>query len=62
MARSSRMMRGLMSFFIGLKSCSRSLFKNTAQPAKRHILMKNGNETRDVLGDSRKRYRARKQR
>ena len=24
--------------------------------------MKNGNETRDVLGDSRKRYRARKQR
>ena len=56
------MMRGLMSFFIGLKSCSRSLFKITTQPAKRHILMKNGNETRDVLGDSQKRYRAREQR
>ena len=33
------------------------LLKNTAQPAKRGIFMKNGNEIWDVLGDSRKRYR-----
>ena len=29
-----------------------SLLKNTAQPEKRDILMKNGNEGRDVLSDS----------
>ena len=34
-----------------------SLIKNTAQPEKRDIFMKNGNESRDVLSDSRKRYR-----
>ena len=33
------------------------LLKNTAQRAKRGIFMKNGNESWDVLGDSRKRYR-----
>ena len=33
------------------------MLKNTAQPEKRDIFMKNGNESRDVLGDSRKRYR-----
>ena len=33
------------------------LLKNTAQPAKRGIFVKNGNESWDVLGDSRKRYR-----
>ena len=33
------------------------LLKNTAQPEKRDIFMKNGNESWDVLGDSRKRYR-----
>ena len=31
--------------------------QNTAQPGKRDIFMKNRNEGRDVLGDSRKRYR-----
>ena len=36
-----------------------SLLKNTAQLEKRDMFMKNGNEGRDVLGDSRKRYRAR---
>ena len=34
-----------------------SLLKITAQPEKRDVFMKNGNERRDVLGDSRKRYR-----
>ena len=34
-----------------------SLLKNIAQPEKRDIFMKNGNEGRDVLSDSRKRYR-----
>ena len=29
-----------------------SLLKNTAQPEKRDIFMKNGNEGRDVLSDS----------
>ena len=33
------------------------LLKNTTQPEKRDIFMKNGNESWDVLGDSRKRYR-----
>ena len=33
------------------------LLKNTAQREKRGIFMKNGNESRDVLGDSQKRYR-----
>ena len=33
------------------------MVKNTFQPEKRDIFMKNGNESRDVLGDSRKRYR-----
>ena len=32
--------------------------KNTAQPAKQNLFMKNGNEGRDLTGDSRKRYRA----
>ena len=32
--------------------------KNTAQPGKKtDIFMKNGNESRDVIGDSWKRYR-----
>ena len=43
--------------FIGLRLWLTSLLKNTAQPEKRDIFMKNGNESRDVLGDSRKRYR-----
>ena len=43
--------------FIGLRLRSTSLLKNTAQPEKRDIFMKNGNESWDVLGDSRKRYR-----
>ena len=30
---------------------------NTVQPDKQEMFMKNGNEDRDVLGDSRKRYR-----
>ena len=34
-----------------------SLLKNTAQPQKRDMFIKNDNEGRDVLGDSRKRYR-----
>ena len=33
-----------------------SLVKNTAQPERRDIFMKNGNESRDVLGYLRKRY------
>ena len=33
------------------------MLKITAQPEKRDIFVKNGNESRDVLGDSRKRYR-----
>ena len=33
------------------------LLKNTAQPEKQDIFMKNGNESWDVLGDSWKRYR-----
>ena len=43
--------------FIGLRLWLTSLLKNTGQPEKRDIFMKNGNESRDVLGDSRKRYR-----
>ena len=35
-----------------------SLLKNTAQPEKQDIFMKNGNESWDALGDSRKRYRS----
>ena len=36
-----------------------SLLKNTAQPVKRDVFMKDGNEStsRDVLGDLHKRYR-----
>ena len=34
-----------------------SLLKNIAQPEKRDIVMKNGNESRDVLCNSRKCYR-----
>ena len=34
-----------------------SLLKNTAQPQKRDMFIKYDNEGRDVLGDSRKRYR-----
>ena len=34
-----------------------SLLKNTAQPQKRDMFIKNDNEGRDVLGDSRKHYR-----
>ena len=34
-----------------------SLLKNTAQLEKRDIFMENGNESKDVIGDSRKRYR-----
>ena len=34
-----------------------SLLKNTAQLKKGDISMKSGNEGKDVLGDSRKRYR-----
>ena len=34
-----------------------SLLKNTAQPEKQDIFMKNGNESRDVHGNSQKRYR-----
>ena len=33
-----------------------SLLKNTAQPGKQDIFMKNGNESRDVQGNSQKRY------
>ena len=33
-----------------------SLLKNAAQPEKQNIFMKNGNESRDVLDDSRKCY------
>ena len=33
------------------------MLKYTAQPEKRDVVMKNGNEVRDVLGDSQKRYR-----
>ena len=33
------------------------MLKYTAQPEKRDVVMKNGNEGRDVLGDSQKRYR-----
>ena len=33
-----------------------SLLKNTAQPEKQDIFMKNGNESRDVHGNSQKRY------
>ena len=43
--------------FIGLRLWLTSLLKNTAQPEKRDIFMKNGNESRDVLGDSRKCFR-----
>ena len=32
------------------------LLRNTAQPDKSDIFMKNGNEIWDVLGDSQKRY------
>lgn len=42
---------------IGLRQEPTSLLKITAQPEKRDVFMKNGNERRDVLGDSRKRYR-----
>ena len=38
------------------------LLKNNAQPEKRGVCVKNGNEGRDVLDDSRKRYHARGQR
>ena len=34
-----------------------SLLKITAQPEKRDIFVKNGHESRDILGDLRKRYR-----
>ena len=34
-----------------------SLLKNITHSEKRDTFMKNGNESRDVLGDSRKRYR-----
>ena len=34
-----------------------SLLKNASQPEKQNIFMKNGNESRDVLDDSRKCYR-----
>ena len=43
--------------YIGLRLWPMCLLKNTAQPEKRDIFMKNGNESWDVLGDSRKRYR-----
>ena len=33
------------------------MLKNTAQPEKGDIFVKNGNESKDVLDDSRKRYR-----
>ena len=36
-----------------------SLLKNTAKLEKRDMFMKNGNEGRDVFGESRKRYRTR---
>ena len=48
--------------FIGLRLWPPFLLKNTAQPEKLDICMKNGNEGRDVLGDLRNRYRARGQR
>ena len=34
-----------------------TLLKNNAQPEKQNFIMKNGNKARDVLGDSRQRYR-----
>ena len=43
--------------FIGLRLWPTSLLTNTTHSEKRHTFMKNGNESRDVLGDSRKRYR-----
>ena len=43
--------------FIGLRLWLTSLLKNTGQPETRDIFMKNGNESRDVLGDSRKCFR-----
>ena len=43
--------------FIGLRLLPTSLLKNTAHSEKRDTFMKSGNESRDVLGDLRKRYR-----
>ena len=44
--------RELISYLSALGSDRRLCLKNTAQPEKRDILIKNGNEGRDVLGNS----------
>ena len=49
--------RGLISYLSAWGCWLTSLLKNTAQPEKRDIFMKNSNEIRDVLGDSRKCFR-----
>ena len=49
--------RGLISYLSAWGSDRRLCLKNTAYPEKWDIYTKNGNEGKDVLGDSRKRYR-----
>ena len=49
--------RGFISYLLAWGSDLTCLLKNTAQPEKRDVFMKNGKEIWDVLGDSWKHYR-----
>ena len=48
--------RGFISYLLAWGSDLTCLLKNTAQPEKQDLFMKNGKEIWDVLGDSWKRY------